>query len=203
MDGLYFGSLLCTIYCTICSCEKVQHRSTVYHTLGAHIDQRLLSLGCLQNTKGSGEKKKRTRCSQKRSGDPEKSTEQVHSQTSQETEKTFLGYPGIPAWNLLQPQKSVKVAGWKARLEEKSSTRSTQGSEGQWTLITVSITILEVPNCVAITEGDFSDWEGNTCDTIITQVLTYILLGIWLKLLLEDVNRIYSRVNKNNNHKLF
>lgn len=78
-----------------------------------------------------------------------------------------------------------------------------RGQKDLWTLITMSITILEVPTCVALTEFSFSDSEGNTCNTTITPVLAHILLGIWLKLLLEDVNRIYSRVNKSNNKKLF
>lgn len=121
------------MYCTIRSCEKMQHRSRVYNTLGAHIDRgRLLGLGMFpEHKRKRGKKNPRGDiCIMKRSGDPEKSSEQIHSQTSQENERNFFGYPGVPAWNLLQPQKSGKVAGWKARLEEKSSTRSTQEPEG-------------------------------------------------------------------------
>lgn len=33
-----------------------------------------------------------------------------HSQTTQEVEKIFLGYPEVSAWNLLQQQKSMRVA---------------------------------------------------------------------------------------------
>lgn len=111
--------------------------------------------------------------------------------------RLFLDTLGYSRGICYNPKSQWRLLDEKQDRRKRAVLEVHRGLKDQWALITVSITILEVPNCVAITEGGFSDWEGNTCDTVITQVLTYILLGIWLKLLLEDVSRIHSSVNKN------
>lgn len=196
MDGLYFRSLLCTMHCTICSCEKVQHRSTVYHTLGAHIDRDYSVWDVSRTQKEVGKKKKERDVARRDQEILRRAVNRYTARLHRGLKRLFLDTQGYLRGICHNPKSQWRLLDEKQDWRKRAVLEVHGGLKDQWTLITVSITILEVPNCVAITEGGFSDWEGNTCDTVITQVLTYILLGIWLKLLLEGVSRKHSRVNK-------